>query len=324
MNSTLEIVPASEVINVRQIGAVSPKADKAAGKRYTPRTVAWDEEVIIAPMRSPNMKAIPGEFGVFAKQDQTFLGRYSRKENYISNRFLLGLFEEALASMGVTWERTVRVADYGAVMHATYTFPSITADGPDGKRIAFRLTLSNSYNGKFKLEAMAEALRLVCLNGMKGFGKVFSISQRHSGLVDVPGIVASVTPQIENGLSGMLAPMQKLADFRLTDAQGEFVLRNLFKANPLKFSGLMARRIETAWANPADDEKASHGTAWGLLNAGTRTFRDMEDSKVALVQRTAPFFTDALSAMTGNVNFQARLLAPISRESAYSRDTGDE
>lgn len=323
MNSSLEIVSAGEVINVRQIGA-SAKTEKASGKRHHPRLVAWDEEIVIAPLRAPNMRGIPGEFGVFAKSDFTFLGRYSRKENCISNAFLLGLFEEALASMSLQWEKTVRTADYGAVMHATYTFPQINADGPDGKRIALRLTLSNSYNGKFKVEAMVEALRLVCLNGMKGFGKVFGISQRHSQLLDVAGIVATVTPQLESGLSGILAPLNKLASFRLTEAQGEFALRNLFKANPVKFSGLMARRIETAWANPADDEKESHLTAWGLLNAGTRTFRDMENDKVALIQRTAPFFSDALLGMVEKPEWQARLLAPISRETAYSRDNGDE
>lgn len=323
MNPSLQIVPAGEVINVRQIGA-SAKAEKASGKRYIPRTVAWDEEIVISPLRGPKMAAIPGEFGVFAKADMTFLGRYSRQENCISNAFLLGMFEEALASMGVQWEKVVRTADYGAVMHATYTFPQINADGPDGKRIALRLTLSNSYNGKFKVEAMVEALRLICLNGMKGLGKVFGISQRHSQLLDVAGIVATVTPQLENGLSGILAPLGKMANFALTDAQGEYVLRNLFKANPLKFSGLMARKIETAWANPADDEKDSHSTAWGLLNAGTRTFRDMENDKVALVQRTAPFFSDALLGMVEKPEWQARLLSPISRETAYARDNGDE
>lgn len=311
----------------RQILALPAPEVKKEGKRFIPRTVAWNEEIFVSPMRTPAGKPIPGEFGVFAKSDETFLGRYARENHLVSNTFLLECFEGALSALGVKFEKSIFLVDYGAGMSAVYTFPEITADGPDGKRVALRLRVGNSYNGKGKVSGVMEALRLVCLNGMMGFGRVFDVSKRHSGEIDVPGIVQTIAPMIENGVKGLIAPMQTLIDLPLSHEQGNFVLRNLFRTNPLRFSGLMARRIEAAWDHPAEDEKDSHLTAWGLLNAATRTFRDMEAEKTALVGRVAPFFSGALLGMADKSkdvhspeSWFSRLTKPVSREEAYKRD----
>ncbi|RTL00397.1 MAG: DUF932 domain-containing protein [Proteobacteria bacterium] len=308
----------------RQILALPAGDAKTPGKRFIPRTVEWNEEIFVSPLRTPAGKAIPGEFGVFAQSDETFLGRYARENHLVANTFLLDCFESAISAFGVRFNRSIFSLDYGAGMSAVYTFPDITTQGPDGKRIALRMRVCNSYNGKSKVCGVLEALRLICLNGMMGFGEVFNVSKRHNGAIDVPGIVQTVTPLIESGLSGIVAPMARLIELPMPQEQGAWALRNLFKANPLKFSGLMARRIESAWENPTEDEKDSHTTAWGLLNAATRTFRDMEGEKPELISRVAPFFTGALVGMTAGddkaKDWQRRLFAPISREEAYKRD----
>lgn len=284
----------------------------------------WDSPIQVALMRNPLNKGIPGMAGVFEASTKRFLGVYSDRDCVVSNATLIATFETALASLGLEFTRHIFTLCGGSVMHAVYNLTSSTFTGPDGKPINLRIRLVNSYNGSTKVSAVIEALRLICLNGMMGFKSVFAIAKRHSPSIDMSSIVSAVAPQIESGAATFASAFRRFADMSLSDEQGGFVLRNLFRFAPSKFSGVMARKMEAAWNNPTGDERDSHNTVWGLYNAATRVFRDLPEEKTALAQRNAAHLTMALIGMTEKNEWLARLMNPVSFDDAYARDTDRE
>lgn len=281
-----------------------------------PAIVAWDAPVYAAALRNPAGQPIPDLFGIFSQDSNIYLGQYRKETSLLQNVDLVEMFEDALNEMGLAFSRNIICN--GSEMRAFYRIDSITFKGPDGKAIALRVEIRNSYNGRLKVEAAIQALRLICLNGMTGFGEVFNLAQRHSSKLDVASIVASLVPQLENAPNAF-SGLQRLADVNLTNEQGEFVLRNLSLANRLKFSGLMARRFEDAWRNPAEDEKDSHNTLWGLYNAGTRVLRDLENEKVELVSNVGTYYALAMDKAAREAETFKRLISPIESEKAYGR-----
>lgn len=277
-------------------------------------TVAWDADVYVSALFNPKGNAIPGEFGVYSVEGDIFLGNYKKETSLLKNVELIAYFESALDEMRLKFKREIRCN--GSEMRAFYTIESITFDGPDGKPIALRVQITNSYNGRLKVQGIVEALRLICLNGMIGFGETFNLAQRHSSKLDVKGIVSKLVPELDSAPSAFES-LKRLVDVQLNNEQGEFFLRNLSKeTGPL--SGLMARKIETAWQNPTEDEKDSHNTIWGLYNAGTRVMRDMESDKVELVQKVGTYYSLALDKAAREPKTFKRLIKPIKYDDAYA------
>lgn len=317
--AALEVLPAE-----MPLPAIVSNVPAPVGE-YPTREVTWNEELTLAPFRNPLGIAIPGRMGVFTK-DGIHLGAYAKGESVLPNADLLRYFEEALDSMGFTYERSILLMNGGAEMKARYVIKSASFNGPDGKPFCARLVVENSYNGTRKVLAALELLRLVCFNGVVGMRTAFSLDKRHCGKLDAKGIIAQVSPEIEAGMKQLENSMARLGEKGISDEQGRFLLRNLAVANKLKFSPLMARRIElNAWNVPADDEKAAHATLFGMLNAGTRTFRDLEaKGKVELVERTAGYFSMALDKMANEPESFARMVKPIDWETAYGTKEGVE
>jgi hypothetical protein len=288
-----------------------------------PFKLQWDAEILVSALRNHKNQKIPNLFGVFDKETNTFLGQYSDAKSVVPNVQLVAQFEAAMQSAGLTWKRdifTYGVA--GAVMSAKYRIHGMDFTGPDGKAIAMQLALRNSYNRTVEVESEASAMRLICLNGMVGWGNVFGLGMRHGPGISVPAIVQKIMPALEQAAGEFVGSFQRLADTALTQDEGEFMLRNMFLRSAVKFSGVTARRIEANWRNPVDDEKDSHLSLWGLYNAATRYFRDLlasDADKAALVARTE---THLVNVLQNFGKFRDQLIAPVTSEQAYSR--GDE
>ncbi len=286
--------------------------------------IAWDAPVVVAPLRTFKNKLIPGIVGVQTADGAHCLGMYAKKEHFVDNKTLVVAFREALAKLSLAWQEDIFTVNGGAVMHALFTIQSVAFNGPDNKPLNLRVRLINSYDGSFKVSFVIEAFRLVCLNGCVGMRAVFELFKRHMGDINIGNIIETVAPQIERGGDSLANSFKQLADVNITNEQGNFMLRNMFLASPLKFSGLMARKIENAWDNPTDDEKDSHNTLFGLYNAATRTWRDMPAEKTPLVQRASTHFGGALIGCVEKPEWLTRLVQPIDRAEAYKRDNGAE
>ncbi len=330
----LEVLPAAD-FSVATVSAAYPN-----------RVITWDEPIVKLPFRNFRNVEIPGRMGVWT-EDGVLLGSYAKGESVLPNVELFGNFEEALSSMGVTWERSISCLQGGSEVVARYTIRSVEFNGPDGKPFCARFSVTNSYNGSRKVAAMLELLRLICLNGCVGFRSAIDFSARHSGNLNAKSIVARVAPEIDRGMKQLEQSIGRLAEIKIDDNAGRHLLRNLAMAAPtMKFSRLAARRIETrAWNKPESDETATHNTLFGMLNAGTRFFRDEEagvkkvvrvnhqivesddwevEPKLEMVERMAPYFNLALIKAADESATFARLTAPVDWETAYGVKEGDE
>lgn len=291
--------------------------------------VAWDAPVRTGILRSDKNRSLVGVgrslFTTVNGQD-VWLGEYAKDTSILLNSHLVETLDAALTSLGLTdFSRKINCWNLGREFSAVYTIPSIQFKGPDGQMHALQLRIDNSYNGSRKLQALIQALRLICLNGCVGTGTVFSLSQRHSSRIDVKSLSAVIAGKMESEAKMLADSFENLARIPLTIPQGNYVLRNMFRAAPLKFSGIMARKIETLWATPTADElNPTRESVFGLHTSGTRFFRDLEASgKLELTEKASRHFALALGSMAGNADFKARLLAPIEAEIAYSRATDE-
>lgn len=283
--------------------------------------IRWDEPIVTGPLLTPTGREIKGMVGVFGRGGNVYLGKYSAENKVVPNVNYINTFEEALGSMGFTFEREIHLFDNGARMLARYTIRKLNVNGPDGKPLVIRIDLKNSYNGIWTLGGDINLLRLVCLNGCVAFGRAFSINQRHSGKVDVSSIVQTLAPQIETAGAGLVNNLNLLSQKNISFDDGFHILRNMSKLSHGKFSGRLARKIEENWAHPTEDESSIHGNLYGLYNAGTRLFRDLENEKSQfdLVNRSGTHFGMALLQSTQKPDWFKQLTVPITEDEAYSR-----
>jgi hypothetical protein len=290
-----------------------------------PFRLKWDDEIKVAPLRNFKNQNIPGLAGVFHKESGEYLGHYSDARCVVPNTTLIGTFEEALNSAGLEYSRNIYTTGVaGAVMHALYTLTGGTSfKGPDGHEIATRIRLVNSYNCQFEVSAIVEGFRLICLNGAVGFGEVSAMFKRHEAGISATAIAKNLMASVETGRALLSDTFSRMGEFAVTHEQGGFILRNMFRKAPHKFSGLLARRIEENWNTPAADEQASHLTLWGLYNAATRYFRDLlrEDSdKAMFLNRVEPHVAAVMRAFITDEKHRLALLAPVTFDEAYKRE----
>jgi hypothetical protein len=321
---------------------------------YPTRDFVWDEPVTTALLRNQFGHEIPiergGRWGVFAN-DGLMVGSYAKQEHVLPNADLVAYFEGALSALGLTWERTITLLQGGSEFVARYVIRSATVKGPDGKPLCIRFDIQNSYNGSRKVEMAIALLRLICFNGMVGMGTVQAIAQRHRSTLNAKALADKIAPQLEQAVKGYGAQLEKLISIPVTDEQGRFILRNLSRnvyrrdEPSLNFSPLTARRIETKyWDAPAEDEKDSRLTLYGVLNAGTRYFRDLENGGMVIpvgvsgatkvlppaiekAERQNRFFGMALAKIAEKPDDAKALphfTAPITWNEAYGRNEGGE
>lgn len=295
--------------------------------------VPWDAPVRTGVIRSDKNRALIGTgrslfttINHGGKETDVYLGEYAKDTSIVRNADLIAMTDAALTDMGLEFTRTIISTDLGRQMVAFYTIQSITFKGPDGRDHALRLKLENSYNGVRRLIGAVQALRLICLNGCVSTGFTFAFAQRHSSRIDLASVAQILSSELEAGPAKIEAGFRRLAEVPITDEQGLFVLRNMFKLSHGKFSGLTARRIETLWTNPTEDERGdTRNTLLGLHTSGTRFFRDIESTKVELVERSAGYFALALDTVScpdaDALNKRKALLAPVEFDAVYSRDT---
>lgn len=333
------------------LAVASPSLIVPAG--YPDRQPTWDEPVTLSLMRNQFGHEIPtergGRFGVFT-HDGLLLGSYAREEHVLPNAELVQYFEGALSALGLTWERTILSLAGGSEFVARYVIRSATIKGPDGHPLCVRFDLQNSYNGSRRVEMAITALRLVCFNGMMGMSTVQAIAQRHRSTMNAKALADKIAPQLEAATRGFEAQLAKLVNVPVTDDEARFILRNLSRnvyrreEPSLNFSPLTARRIETRyWDIPAEDEKDARLTLFGVMNAGTRYFRDLErggmvvpvgnaglsktlPASVEKAERQSVFFGAAIAKMAEKLEDPKGLphfKAPITWEEAYGRDEAE-
>jgi hypothetical protein len=284
--------------------------------------VKWDAEIVTGRLYGPTGAPLPGRVGVFTREGH-YLGDYSSADKILANGELAAQVEGALSSMGLKWEREIAVLADGGECVITYTLPGVKIPTPDGKGVAFRLRVENSYNGRRKVAAAIAAFRLLCLNGMLGLTNTFSLSRRHSAQLDVVGLVQTLTPEIENGAAALGRTFDRMPQIALPGDAGRHIIRNLAGRGPI--ARRLARNIESTFnAGPKGIDADARGTLWGLYNAGTEVISAREREGIEASERQAVYW-GAVFAELANPQKDSRatlesLTVPRSLVDAY----GDE
>lgn len=283
---------------------------------------AWNESVKCVQLRDEKLKAVPA-FGVVSEESRQFLGIYAKKVHVVQNARFAELIESGFNNLGITFNRKIILSTgkhENSRCELRYTLPSLTFKGPDGRDMAQELIGRNSYDATWNLSAAMSALRLACLNGAYGITQVSIVNERHAGEVN-KRMEAPLQEAIENAPKMIGDALEKLAQFSFAnDQQPLYILRNMYMHNPLRFSGLMARKFSEAFLSPTEDEKDIQGNLYGLFQAGTRTLRDMEATKPELVDRTGDYFGKVLTSLATEETFRAKLLKPITADEAFKRE----
>jgi hypothetical protein len=285
-----------------------------------PAMPAWDAPVFTGPMLAPNGRPIQGRVGIFTG-DGIFLGDYAKETTLLPNVDLVGMFESALADLGLAFSRHI-MAGWGT-LRVRYTLPGVTVATPDGKGVSLVVEIQNSYNGTLKVAGIIRALRLICANGMVGLADVFSLTKRHSAQLDVAGITQTIAPAIELEANKLGQSFRAMAELALPLAHQVNIIRNL-AGRSSKFPRRVARAIERTLSVGMADTADTAGTLWNLYNAGTRVLSEREREGYAVSDAQNQYWGLVVTDLaSGAPNARVKLseyVLPRSREEAY----GDE
>lgn len=257
------------------------------------KLVAWDSEVFAGPLLTPRGEVVPGMVGVYAANG-AFLGTYANGEKILPNLQLVGIFEDALRSMGLTWKRTIHCDGY--TFRARYVL-SIVVQTPDNRPVNLTVEIQNSYNGALKVGALIQALRLICANGLMGLSPIFGLSRRHSAQLDASSIAQTMASKVEEETASMAHLFAAMAQRTITRDQGRFIIRNL-SGKSAKMPARLAREIETAFnANSSPGSEDISTTLWGLYQAGTFILSQREQEGFAIAPTQNAYWGEVIRAL---------------------------
>lgn len=262
-----EIIPNSRFATMAPISAIKPSKGETKDQN-------WDFDVDQVDLLTPDgIKS--GIKGVRRLDTGAIIGQYKR-QSLLENKVLIYRFEEALNRLGIKFTRTIRTFSNGSRMEAKYKFPEMTQKIA-GENHTACITVRNSYDGTWKISGYSLVERLICLNGVVSMAKAFALAQRHGKDIDLETCIAKLEAAIENGnAEGIL--LENLATKEVNTGQVENILGNISAQSSGHFSTKTATRVLMAWHQPSDDERPLGNNLYRLMQAGTRTLRDLTNA----------------------------------------------
>jgi len=219
------------------------------------------------------------------------IGQYSG-EKLLPNTELVGAFEGELSRLGLSFNRSFLTTGGGARFYGRYELGEMGVNGEKFKQV---LTLENSYDRSLLRAYSFEAMRVLCLNGMVGLGKVAGTREKHSLEFDIQSWVVGVGDVIANGAKSATKAIDIMSSVKLDDSKARNVLSNLVTAS--RGQGMSERSallINSNWENPAIDEVPLGDTLYRLYNAATRYTRDVAKvGRFELSQKSAAYIGGA-------------------------------
>lgn len=305
----------------------------------TAKRFVWDEPVVCEQLRSVHMveskgRKVPKQdlvpvYGVFGRDSRAFLGMYGKKEHVLSNQAFANEIESRLNALGLAFERkvTLLTGNYeNSQCELEYTLQGV-GFGNGTERYDCVIRGLTSYDRTTNTSLSMEARRLICLNGAYGLVNTKVFLRRHS-----EGLSAFLRDQLAKSIDAstvnLSSQITAIERFEIKPEQRFHILRNMYQANGLRFSGLAARRIEAMVAAPTADE-VNLAPFPQLYQASMRYFRDLDNGQVTdskgnkqakpeLSRRMGEYVGSVLAALPNTPKFQEQLLKPAD-ESVYDR-----
>jgi len=273
MNNTIELINVTQTLPNARFNTLQPiQAIKPSEKERVDQE--WDFDVKQVELLTPCGRK-SGILGVQRQDTGAIIGQYKR-QSLLANKTLIERFEEAINKLGIKFERKIRTYSNGARMEAIYKFPEMTKNIA-GENHTACVTIRNSYDGTWKISGYSLVERLICLNGVVSQAKSFALAQRHGKEIDLNSCIQKLEQAAQN-VDNEAILLENLARRDVTTSQVENILGNISAQSSNHFSLKTATRVLLNWHNPSDDEKPLGNNLYRLMQAGTRTMRDLTNA----------------------------------------------
>lgn len=278
----LEVIPnanESALGNIQPINRIKPSKVLVGQSALFP---VKQEKLFLSNGRETDIYAI------INAENGHYVGHYGSEDVFISNKELMERLFKALDLLGIDYD--VKMKAYGKRadrFHAILTLnEGLKVNGFESK---LELHIKNSF-GNGALMCQLGLLLLICLNGMVGMQKAFSLLQRHSKSLSLDYVVKELEQRLSNAQNGFQGMFDGINDIQINDNQVATMLGNMARLGKQSFSKKMASYILLNWHNPDEPERGYGDTLWRFLNAGTRVFRDLSDIKGESAHKANEFF----------------------------------
>lgn len=276
------------------------------------QSTKFDFSVEAAPsfMQLPDGSFVKDGFTVNRRTDNlAVLGKVTDRYGIVQNTDLVQAAEDAFKAAGLSnYTRKMVVTGEGERMYAVYDFKSHTKALKVGDEVGLRLTLQNSFDGSLRGSLIGGIKRLVCLNGAVTLAKEFGLTQKHGSKVSVSFVETAVANVIASWEKSLFV-FDRLAEARITQAQGHNILAQLAKGNTL--SGKLLEGIEAIWTNPTHAEDSDRNL-WNLYNAVTQHLtHGVAEERFELANRVSGNVLAALERASRDAGRFAKLVAPV-------------
>ena len=235
-------------------------------KKYTPyQSDAYDFPVTEIPVYG-RLGALEIESedskGIVRTDTNKLISVVSNKYKLVPHAQVISAVESELRK-DHDFKRTVYMTHDGARVYSEYLLSSMTQEIGDGDSISAKLIARNSYDGSTIMAINLEGLRLLCLNGLMGFGSLFSFGKKHMGEISVTN---NMGQEINSALStykdSLIPHWKNLSQKQLSKDKGIDIIKDisLKKVVPEKYE----EDVMQQW-----DTKVNQFNAWLLYNCYT-------------------------------------------------------
>lgn len=242
--------------------------------------------VEIQPIFDFRGERIEGNCCVVRTDTNTVLGVHGSRYKLVKHEDIIERVYDAVREADITndFEIRFKYADNGAKMRGEVVFPDLTIQPKVGDISQFRVSFFNSYDASWSFSLAANALRLLCMNGMVRPEPTASYKFKHTQNINVEGAAQNVRRGVE-GFLNEESRWVKWSKIHVSDFMAEtFFKHTLAKVHThqskFKQNDKQLEKLLGIWNN----ERNTLGpNKWALYNAMTYWSSHTNDTKNPLV-----------------------------------------
>lgn len=264
----------------------------------------WDFPVERQPVYNQTGDEIPGHISVTNSLTGESMGIHSERYKIVPHADVVQAVTDAIAEADITNDFEVKTiaADGGRRLRCEVLFPDLTVEPKVGDHVAFRISGFNSYDGSWALETLADAMRLVCTNGMKRADHLSASRMKHTANINLEGIRRKITAGYQTFMEEPEIWRRWMGVRWDTPAVESFFADTLAKTYTRQVNGKKTnnKRMEEMLKLWADEASQLGPNQWALYNAmtywsshtdGNEITRRNRETEVAKAMRSTRFIT---------------------------------
>lgn len=243
--------------------------------------------VELQPIFDQHGNEIDGNKCVMRTDTNEVLGVHGSRYKLVKHEDIIERVYDAVKEANITSDFQIKYnyADNGAKLRGEVNFPDLTIEPKVGDISNFKVTFLNSYDASWSFQMAANALRLLCSNGMVRPEPTAKTRFKHTLNINVQG----AADKVRLGVEGFMQEESKWAAWsriQVDDYMAELFFKHTLAKAPSKQmlkhkqNDRQLEKLLGIWQN----EKAALGpNKWALYNAMTYWSTHTNDTKNPLV-----------------------------------------